>query len=74
MGRRGNAYPVWQIGLPGLEEVLTELRDRDPWTQAAYMLAPNRWFDGETPLHALRVGKRNAVLAAARLYGEQVAA
>ena len=54
--------------------MLTELRDRDPWTQAAYMLAPNRWFDGETPLHALRVGKRNAVLAAARLYGEQVAA
>ena len=74
LGRRGYAYPVWQIGLAGLERVLAELRDLDPWTQAAYMLAPNRWLDGETPLSALRGGEIERVLAAARLYGEQIAA
>lgn len=74
LGRRGYAYPVWQIGLAGLENVLAELKELDPWTQAAYLLAPNRWLDGQTPLHALRAGKLDAVLSAARLYGEQVAA
>jgi hypothetical protein len=74
LGRRGYAYPVWQIGLTGLEGVLAELLDLDPWTQAAFMLAPNRWLDGESPLHALRAGKRDAVLSTARMYGEQVAA
>ncbi len=74
LGRRGYAYPVWQIGLAGLEDVLAELKGLDPWTQAAYLLAPNRWLDGESPLNALRAGRLAAVLAAARLFGEQVAA
>jgi hypothetical protein len=74
LGRRGYAYPVWQIGLTGLEDVLAELKELDPWTQAAYMLARNRWLDGETPLDALRAGNLEAALAAARMYGEQVAA
>ena len=74
LGRRGYAYPVWQIGLSGLEDVLAELTGLDPWTQAAYLLAPNRWLEGQAPLDALRAGKLEALLAAARLYGEQVAA
>jgi len=74
LGRRGFAYPVWQIGLTGLEETLGELRHLDPWTQTAWMLAPNRWLDDERPLDALRRGDRDAVLQAARLYGEQIAA
>ncbi len=74
LGSRGYAYPVWQIGLAGLEPVLAELRALDPWTQAAYLLAPNRWLDGETPLSALRDGEIDRVLAAARIYGEQIAA
>ncbi len=74
LGKRGYAYPVWQIGLAGLEQVLAALRDLDPWTQAAYLLAPNRWLDGETPLRALRDGEIDRVLAAARIYGEQIAA
>ena len=74
LGRRGYAYPVWQIGLPGLESVLGELEGLDPWTQAAYLLAPNRWLEGASPLDALREEKLDDVLAAARLYGEQVAA
>jgi hypothetical protein len=74
LGRRGYAYPVWQVGLPGLEYVLAEMKGLDPWTQAAYLLAPNRWLAGDSPLDALRAGKLEAVLAAARVYGEQVAA
>lgn len=74
LGRRGYAYPVWQIGLLGLEDVLSELRGLDPWTQAAYLLAPNRWLDGETPLTLLRRGDVAAVKAAAQTYGEHVAA
>lgn len=74
LGRRGYAYPVWQIELDGLAEVLVELSELDPWTQAAFMLTPNRWLSGMSPLEALRTGDREGVLQAARLYGEQVAA
>lgn len=74
LGRRGYAYPVWQIDLPGLTDILAELRDLDPWSQTAFMLAPNRWLDGASPLSMLRQGDVAHVLAAARMYGEQVAA
>jgi hypothetical protein len=73
-GRRGYAYPVWQADLDGLEEVLAELRELSPWTQAEFMLAPNRWLAGASPLDALRNGDREGVLEAARHYGEQIAA
>lgn len=74
LGKRGFAYPVWQIGLDGLEQTLAELPGLDPWTQAAFMLTPNQWLDGEMPLEVLRRGHRAAVLQAARWYGEQIAA
>lgn len=74
LGRRGYAYPAWQVGLDGLAEVLAEMRDLSPWTQAAFMLAPNRWLAGESPLHTLQAGNCAGVLAAARMYGEQIAA
>ena len=71
---RGYAYPVWQVGLEGLGAVLAELAEYDPWTQTLFMLSANPWLEGETPLVALRRGQRDAVLAAARLYGQQTAA
>jgi hypothetical protein len=74
LGRRGYAYPVWQVGLHGLSEVLGELREYDPWTQVAFMLSPNIWLDGETPLRILRDGQVEPVLRAAMHYGEQTAA
>lgn len=74
LGKRGYAYPVWQVGLAGLDTVLAELAEYDPWTQTLFMLSANPWLEGETPLAALRRGERDAVLAAARLYGEQTAA
>lgn len=73
LGRRGYAYPVWQVDLEGLPDILAELRGLDPWTQDAFMLAPNRWLDGASPLDALRHGNRDGVLTAARQYGDQIA-
>jgi hypothetical protein len=74
LGKRGYAYPVWQIGLDGMDTVLAELAEVDPWTQALFMLTANNWLNGETPLVMLRRGEREEVLAAARLFGEQTAA
>lgn len=74
LGRRGYAYPVWQVDLDGLEEILWELRELDPWSQAAFMLSPNRWLDDESPLARLRRGDVGAVRQAAITYGEQIAA
>jgi hypothetical protein len=74
LGKRGYAYPVWQIGLDGMDAVLAELAEVDPWTQALFMLSANNWLNGETPLVMLRRGEREEVLAAARLFGEQTAA
>lgn len=74
LGERGYAYPVWQIGLAGLDLVLAELGDLAPWAQALFFLSPNNWLEGETPLAALRRGERDAVLTAARHFGDQTAA
>ena len=74
LGKRGYAYPVWQIGLNGMDAVLAELDEVDPWTQALFMLSANNWLNGETPLAMLRRGELDEVLNAARLYGEQTAA
>ncbi len=75
LGRRGFAYPAWQFDrgrvLPGLEEVLRELHHLDPWMQTAFIVSGNRALDDQSPLTLLRRGKMAAVLAAARVYGEQ---
>ncbi|MCA9878662.1 MAG: hypothetical protein KC442_12800 [Thermomicrobiales bacterium] len=74
LGRRGYAYPVWQVELPGLEAVLAQLGELGPWAQAGFFLAPNAWLDDRPPLLALRAGEKDAVIRAASLYGEHVAA
>lgn len=78
-GRHGYAYPVWQFDprsgtLPGLEAVLADLGDHDPWMQLAFMLNPNPYLDEQTPLEALRQGEVERVRRAAQAYGEQGAA
>lgn len=77
-GRRGYAYPVWQVSeaavLPGFASVLAALTGFDPMTQAAFLLNPNTWLDDETPLDEIRRGHLPEVLAAAAVFGEQVAA
>jgi biotin operon repressor len=74
LGKRGYAYPVWQIDLNGMDTVLAELAEYDPWTQALFMLSANPWLNDETPLTRLRRGELDEVLHAARQYGEQTAA
>jgi hypothetical protein len=78
LGRRGYAYPAWQVvegrTIDGLDAVLAELHDFDPWTQAAFILSPNTWLEDETPLDELRRGHVDRVREAASVYGEQIAA
>lgn len=76
IGRHGYAYPLCQFDpqggtLPGLEAVLEELRDHDPWMQLAFLLNPNTRLAGNTPLTELRRGHVETVRSAARAYGEQ---
>jgi hypothetical protein len=75
LGKKGYVYPVWQaeVGLGGLKPVFAALSEYGPWTQAVFMLTPNTWLGGETPLDRLRQGDTETVVAAARMYGEQTA-
>lgn len=74
-GRHGYAYPLCQFDhqgtLPGLELVLAELKEHDPWMQLAFLLNRNVRLGGETPLAELRRGHVERVRNAARSYGEQ---
>ena len=74
-GRHGYAFPAWQFSsegvLPGLEETLIALAEHDAWMKLAFFLSENAALKGKSPLTALRQGKLNEVLRAARLYGEQ---
>lgn len=76
--KRGYLFPSWQFTangiLPGLEQVLVALDENDPWMQASFMLNPNIWLDGISPLEMLRQGKIEQAIAAARASGEQGAA
>lgn len=76
--KRGYLFPRWQFTdkgiLPGLEEVLTELNEDDPWMQASFILNPNIWLDGVKPLEMLQQGKISEVIVAAHASGEQGAA
>lgn len=78
LSRRGNVYPAWQIFqgrvLDGLDVVLAEMQDTDPWAQTAFMLNPNTWLNDETPLHVLQHGRIEQVRDPARMIGEHVAA
>lgn len=72
LGRHGYRYPVWQIQngavLPGLDRVIAELSECDPWTQVGFMLSPNSWLGDETPLDVLRRGDVDRVVATAELF------
>ncbi len=73
-GQHRFVYPACQLAeqggtLPGLEEMLSELGDRDGWMQLS--LSPNIDLDSDSPLDVLRAGKVEAVLEAAVRFGEQ---
>lgn len=68
-------YPAWQFdhGMPlrGLSAVLQSLQGIGPWMRAAFMLTGDAHLCGERPLDVLRRGDIEAVVMAAREYGEQ---
>jgi hypothetical protein len=72
--RRGYLYPAWQVTdagvLPGVVEVLAALRDHDPWAQARFFVTGSTRLGGKRPLDRLRRGDVEAVLRAARAFGE----
>jgi hypothetical protein len=76
-GRRGYGYPRFQFvngtTLPGLEEVLAELGEGDPWGKLLFFANPNDRLK-KTPAQELLTGNLEGVLRAARMYGEQGAA
>ncbi|HZS91993.1 MAG TPA: hypothetical protein VFE42_31475 [Chloroflexota bacterium] len=75
VGRRGYRYPLWQFtqsgALPGLSDVLHQLAEDGPWFAAAWLLRSNSRLEGQRPLDVLRDGNIEAVMQAARAYGEQ---
>ncbi len=77
-GRRGFAYPAWQLAggevLSGLAAILEHLADHDPWMQARFFLMANKRLGDVRPLDELRKGNVEAVIAAAAVYGEHGAA
>jgi len=74
-GKRGYSYPSFQFEdgktISGLEEVLEELKDLDPWMQMVFFTSPNERLEGKTPLGKLKKGLVSEVKAAASGYGEQ---
>lgn len=77
-GKRGYSYPSFQFEdgktITGLEEVLAELKELDPWMQMVYFTSPNERLGDKTPLEGLKKGLVSDVKAAAFEYGEQGAA
>ncbi len=67
---RGYRFPIWQVTpqglpLPGLK-ALFEMLGGDPWTVYRFLLARHNELAGETGLEALKAGRSETVLGAAR--------
>ncbi|HEV3263730.1 MAG TPA: hypothetical protein VG013_43245 [Gemmataceae bacterium] len=73
-GNGGYVFPSWQFTkdgvLPGLQEVLADLRAFNAWAQLRFFVNDNFRLNGESALQALRKGKLDEVRKAARNYGE----
>jgi biotin operon repressor len=69
-GKGKYIYPLWQFTdtgktLSGLEAVLKQLQQLDPWTQVAFFLNSNVRLEDKTPLEMLRIGKIEPVINSA---------
>jgi biotin operon repressor len=69
-GKGKYIYPLWQFTdtgktLFGLEAVLKQLQQIDPWTQVAFFLNSNVRLEDKTPLEMLRIGKIESVINSA---------
>jgi hypothetical protein len=74
-GKRGYSYPKFQFEedktIKGLEQVLPQLKELDPWMQMVFFTSPHERLQGKTPINCLHKGMVNEVVAAASGYGEQ---
>ena len=74
-GRRGYSYPSFQFSdghtIPGLEEVLRELKSLDPWMRMVFFTSPHERLGGKTPMDCLQKGSIEDVKSVAVEYGEQ---
>jgi hypothetical protein len=74
-GKRGYSYPSFQFDdgrtIPGLEEVLGELKSLDPWMQMVFFTNPHERLGGKTPIERLQKGSIEDVKSIAVEYGEQ---
>lgn len=74
-GKRGYSYPSFQFEdgktITGIEEVLAQLKDLDPWMQMVFFTGPHERLEGKTPLERLKRGMVSEVKAAASGFGEQ---
>jgi len=75
----GYVYPAFQVGpdglLPGVRQVLDAFEHvDDPWMRVNFMLTGDARLAGQRPLDALREGKVEDAVRAARAYGEHGAA
>jgi len=74
-GRRGYSYPGFQFEdgktITGLEEVLAQLKELDPWMQMVFFTSPNERLSDKTPLEGLKKGRVSEVKAVATEFGEQ---
>ncbi len=78
LGKRGYRYPAWQFAnggiLTGWELVLAAFIDISSWGKLQFMLSGDVRLEGKTPLECLQAGEVKQVIAAAKAYGQQVAA
>jgi hypothetical protein len=77
-GRRGYSYPSFQFEdgktIAGLEAILGQLSNLDPWMQMVFFTTPNERLGEEAPLEKLKKGLVDEVKVVASGYGEQGAA
>ena len=72
-GKGKYVYPLWQFTdlgktLAGLETVLGQLSEVDPWTQVTFFLNPNLRLENKTPLEMLRMGEIEPVVESAAAF------
>lgn len=68
-------YPTFQFGddgsiIAGLDEIKAALPTRNPWAVLNFFTRPDASLDGRRPVDLLKAGEIEAVVAAARRYGE----
>ena len=72
-GKGKYIYPLWQFTdtgktLVGLETVLKQLSEVDPWTQITFFLNPNLRLNNKTPLEVLQMGEIEPVVNSATAF------